>query len=33
MQAKLHLWAIRDPDRVFKDLYNLVHDPAFLVHA
>jgi RNA-directed DNA polymerase len=33
MQAKLHLWAIREPDRVFKDLYNLVYDPAFLVHA
>lgn len=33
MQAKLHLWATRDPGRVFKDLYNLVHDPAFLVHA
>ena len=33
MQAKLHLWATRDPGRVFSDLYNLVHDPAFLVHA
>jgi RNA-directed DNA polymerase len=33
MQAKLHLWATRDPGRVFKDLYNLVYDPAFLVHA
>lgn len=33
MQAKLHLWAIRDPDRAFDDLYNLVYDPAFLVHS
>jgi RNA-directed DNA polymerase len=33
MQAKLHWWAIREPDRVFDDLHNLVHDPAFLVHA
>src|SRR5258708_900603 len=33
MQAKLHLWATRDPGRVFNDLYNLVYDPAFLVHA
>jgi RNA-directed DNA polymerase len=33
MQAKLHLWATRDPGRVFSDLYNLVCDPAFLVHA
>ncbi|MFC3454443.1 reverse transcriptase domain-containing protein [Amycolatopsis speibonae] len=33
MQAKLHLWATRDPGRVFNDLYNLVHEPAFLVHA
>lgn len=33
MQAKLHLWAIRDPDRLFDDLHNLVYDPAFLVHA
>ncbi|MET8765346.1 group II intron reverse transcriptase/maturase, partial [Lentzea sp. NPDC004782] len=33
MQAKLHLWATRDKGRVFNDLYNLVHDPAFLVHA
>ncbi len=31
MQAKLHLWATRDPGRVFDDLYNLVYDPAFLV--
>lgn len=33
MQAKLHLWATRDPGRVFDDLYNLVYEPAFLVHA
>ncbi|MGH3799575.1 MAG: group II intron reverse transcriptase/maturase [Pseudonocardiaceae bacterium] len=33
MQAKLHLWATQDKGRVFDDLYNLVHDPAFLVHA
>ncbi len=33
MQAKLHLWAAEDPDRVFKDLYNLVHHPDFLVTA
>ncbi|GGN97838.1 hypothetical protein GCM10011610_64250 [Nocardia rhizosphaerihabitans] len=33
MQTKLHWWAVREPDRVFDDLYNLVHDPAFLIHA
>ena len=33
MQTKLHLWATRDPGRVFDDLHNLVYDPAFLVHA
>lgn len=33
MQAKLHLWATQDKGRVFNDLYNLVYDPAFLVHA
>lgn len=33
MQAKLHLWATRDPGRAFNDLYNLVYDPAFLVNA
>ncbi|WP_020576338.1 group II intron reverse transcriptase/maturase [Actinopolymorpha alba] len=33
MQAKLYLWATRDPGRVFNDLFNLVYDPAFLVHA
>jgi RNA-directed DNA polymerase len=30
MQAKLHLWAVRDPGRRFGDLFNLVYDPAFL---
>jgi RNA-directed DNA polymerase len=30
MQAKLHLWAARDPGRRFDDLFNLVYDPAFL---
>ena len=30
MQAKLHLWAARDPGRRFGDLFNLVYDPAFL---
>jgi RNA-directed DNA polymerase len=33
MQIKLHRWAIEEPDRRFGDLYNLVYDPAFLVHA
>jgi RNA-directed DNA polymerase len=33
MQTKLHRWAARDPGRRFDDLYNLVHDPAFLVVA
>jgi RNA-directed DNA polymerase len=33
MQAKLHRWAGDDPARRFDDLYNLVHDPAFLVTA
>lgn len=33
MQTKLHVWATREPGRVFDDLYNLVHDPAFLAHA
>jgi hypothetical protein len=33
MQMKLHQWAISDPDRCFDDLFNLVHDPAFLVVA
>ncbi|WP_071344469.1 reverse transcriptase domain-containing protein [Nocardia seriolae] len=33
MQTKLHWWATREAGRVFKDLHNLVCDPAFLVHA
>lgn len=33
MQVKLHWWATRDPGRIFHDLYNLVYDPAFLMHA
>ena len=33
IQAKLHQWAISDPDRRFNDLYNLVADPAFLTVA
>jgi RNA-directed DNA polymerase len=33
MQSKLHRWAGGDPSRRFGDLYNLVYDPAFLVHA
>ena len=33
MQAKLHRWAAGDPCRRFGDLFNLVYDPAFLVHA
>jgi RNA-directed DNA polymerase len=33
MQTKLHQWATSDPGRCFDDLYNLVHDPAFLVVA
>jgi len=33
MQAKLHRWAGEDPSRRFVDLFNLVYDPAFLVHA
>ncbi|MGV9679099.1 group II intron reverse transcriptase/maturase [Nocardia sp. NPDC003482] len=33
MQGKLYLWTVRDADRVFDDLHNLVCDPAFLVHA
>jgi len=33
MQAKLHRWAAGDPGRCFGDLFNLVYDPAFLVHA
>jgi RNA-directed DNA polymerase len=33
MQAKLHQWALDDPNRRFMDLFNLVYDPAFLVMA
>ena len=33
MQIKLHRWAGADPSRRFGDLFNLVYDPAFLVHA
>lgn len=33
MQTKLHNWAKADPGRRFDDLFNLVHDPAFLVVA
>ena len=33
MQAKLHRWATEDHGRCFGDLFNLVYDPAFLVHA
>ncbi|MCK4414860.1 MAG: group II intron reverse transcriptase/maturase [Candidatus Eisenbacteria sp.] len=33
MQTKLHRWATSGPGRRFDDLYNLVHDPAFLVVA
>jgi RNA-directed DNA polymerase len=33
MQAKLHRWAGEDPSRRFGDLFNLVYDPVFLVHA
>ncbi|MGB8383728.1 MAG: reverse transcriptase domain-containing protein, partial [Dermatophilaceae bacterium] len=33
MQAKLHLWATRDPGRRFDDLFNLVYHPDFLAVA
>jgi RNA-directed DNA polymerase len=33
MQLKLHRWAGEDSSRCFGDLFNLVYDPAFLVHA
>src|SRR3954471_5373547 len=33
MQTKLHCWAAGDPGRRFDDLYNLVHDPGFLLMA
>lgn len=33
MQVKLHRWAVTDPGRRFDDVFNLVHDPAFLALA
>jgi len=33
MQIKLHRWATEEPGRRFGDLFNLVYDPAFLMHA
>jgi RNA-directed DNA polymerase len=33
MQTKLHHWAGIDSSRRFGDLFNLVHDPAFLLVA
>ncbi|GAB3165966.1 group II intron reverse transcriptase/maturase [Myceligenerans halotolerans] len=33
IQTKLHRWAGEDPSRKFDDLFNLVHDPAFLMVA
>ena len=33
MQAKLHLWAAKDPGRRFDDLFNLVYHPDFLTVA
>jgi RNA-directed DNA polymerase len=33
IQTKLHRWAVDEPHRGFDDLYNLVHDPAFLLVA
>ena len=33
MQTKLHRWAGEDHSRRFGDLFNLVYDPATLVHA
>lgn len=33
VQTKLHQWATDDPGRCFDDLFNLVHDPAFLAVA
>ena len=33
MQIKLHRWAGDDPSARFGDLFNLVYDPAFLMHA
>ena len=33
IQAKLHRWAGEDSGRRFRDVFNLVHDPAFLLVA
>ncbi|MEV6984254.1 hypothetical protein AB0M95_23785 [Sphaerisporangium sp. NPDC051017] len=33
MQTKLHCWAGEESSRRFGDLFNLVYDPAFLMHA
>src|SRR5262249_35926728 len=33
MQTKLHRWAGDDASRRFGDLFSLVYDPAFLMHA
>jgi RNA-directed DNA polymerase len=33
IQTKLHRWATDDSERRFRDLFNLVCDPAFLVVA
>ncbi|MCA1606040.1 MAG: group II intron reverse transcriptase/maturase [Actinobacteria bacterium] len=33
MQTKLHRWAGENLSRRFDDLFNLVYDPAFLMHA
>ena len=33
IQTKLHQWATDGPNRRFGDLFNLVYDPAFLMHA
>ena len=33
MQSQLHRWVVDETDRCFDDLYNLVHDPAFLTVA
>jgi RNA-directed DNA polymerase len=33
MQIKLHRWAGEDSSRRFGDLFNLVYEPAVLVHA
>jgi RNA-directed DNA polymerase len=33
MQRKLHHWAVDDSDRLFDDVFNLVHHPDFLTVA